>query len=196
MKKSILFVAMMAVVMGASAQFLDFKNNVHRYEIGVNLGVVGPKTSFHDFGFGVSLSAWGVYLDFVDAGPMYKYDNRVASMNDPANLRFLPDSTTTVVNLGYQIPILPWLRIMPLIGFNVNTCGHTDMATHNLEISGDSENVTGELYHDYNRESTWTYLNYGGGLIISPVKWLSIYGVYTVNSIYGGLSFNFSSLAN
>lgn len=185
---------MVTLAMSANAQWFDFKNNVHRYEIGVNLGMAGTNTQFHSFGFGASLCAWGVYLDVITAGPMYKYDNRVASMNDPANLRFLPDSTTTAVNIGYQIPVLPWLRIMPLIGFNVNTSGLTDMATHSAQVSGSEDNVSVELYHDYNRENRWTYFNFGGGLVASPLSWLNIYGVYTTHAIYGGISFNLGAI--
>ena len=183
------------MAMSAKAQWFDFSNNVHRYDIGVNVGVVGQNTEFFGLGFGASVSAWGVYLDFLSAGPMYKYDNRVASMNDPANVRFLPDSTTTTINLGYQIPVLPWLRIMPLIGFNVCTSGYTDMATHNAQTSGTGDNISVELYHDYDREFTWTYFNFGGGLIIQPIKYASIYAVYTTHAIYGGVSLNLSALA-
>ena len=195
MKKTLLIVALVAATMGANAQWFDFKNNVHRYEVGINLGMTGINTGFQDLGWGASVSAWGVYLDFTSAGPMYKYDNRVASMNDPENLRLIPDSTTTTINLGYQIPVLPWLRIMPLIGFTVNTSGHTDMATHNAQTSSDGEYVNVELYHDYIRDYRWSYFNYGGGLVISPVKWVSIYGVYTPRAIYGGVTFNLSALA-
>lgn len=194
MKKSILLVALFTLAMSAQAQWFDFSQNRYRFGIGINLGQVGKEPHFNDFGFGVSLNAWGVYLDFLSAGPVYKYDNRVASMNDPANLRFFPDSTTTVVNLGYQIPVLPWLRIMPLIGFNVNTSGLTDMATHNVQTSGSDESVSVELYHDYNREYTWTYINFGGGLVITPVKYVDIYAVYTSRAIYGGVSFNMGAL--
>ena len=191
MKKALLIFVMGALLsMSASAQWFDFKNNVHRYEIGVNLGMAGTNTAFHDFGFGASLSAWGVYLDVISAGPMYKYDNRVASMNDPASVRFLPDSTTTTVNLGYQVPVLPWLRVMPLVGCNICTSGHTDMATHSAQVSGNDEYVSVELYHDYNREYRWAYFNFGGGLVISPLKWLSVYGVYTTHAFYGGISIN------
>ena len=182
--------------MSSRAQWFDFSENVHRYEIGFNLGMVGVNSEFQDFGWGASISAWGVYLDFLSAGPMYKYDNRVASMNDPANVRYLPDSTTTTINLGYQIPVLPWLRVMPLVGLNVNTSGVTDMATHNAQTSGTGDNVSVELYHDYNKEYTWTYFNFGGGLVISPIKWVSIYGVYTKHAIYGGVTLNLSAFAS
>ena len=195
MKKMLLIFAMGAMLsMSANAQLFDFKNNVHRYEVGFNIGLAGQGTEFQDLGYGASLSVWGVYLDVLSAGPMYKYDNRVASMNDPANVRFLPDSTTTTINLGYQIPVLPWIRVMPLIGFNVCTSGKTDMATHSAEVSGSEDNISVELYHDYNRESRWVYLNYGGGLVISPFKWLSVYGVYTTHAVYGGISLNFGGM--
>ena len=111
MEKTVLFAAMMALVVGANAQWFDFKNNVHRYEIGVNLGVAGLGTEFNDFGIGASLSAWGVYIDFLSAGPKYKYDNHVSDMTNPSAM--VPDSTAWTLNVGYQIPVLPWLRIMP-----------------------------------------------------------------------------------
>ena len=195
MKKSIIIAAMMAVAMGASAQWLDFTNNANRYEIGINLGVAGMNSEFHDFGIGASLSAWGVYLDFITAGPMYKHDDRSASMNDPVELRLLPDSTTTSINLGYQIPVLPWLRVMPLVGININTCGYTDMSRTQTETSEYGNTVNVNLVHPYTEERTWASFNFGGGLFISPVKWVSIYGVYTINAIYGGLSFNLGALA-
>lgn len=194
MKKSILFVAMATMALTASAQWFDFSQNAHRYSIGFNLGQAGNSSQFHDFGFGASLSAWGVYVDFISAGPQYKYDNRVASINDPATVRFVPDSTTTVVNLGYQIPVLPWLRIMPIIGFNINSSGRTDLATHSAETTGTAESVSVELYHDYTREQSWNYLNYGGGIFVRPVKWIDIYGVYTIHAIYGGISFNLDAI--
>lgn len=196
MKKILLVAALAVMTMTANAQWFDFSNNVHRYEIGFNLGMVGTPAEFHDFGFGASLSAWGVYLDFITAGPMYRNDNRNASMNDPDEVRFLPDSTTTTVNLGYQIPVLPWLRIMPLVGVNFNSSGYTDMATLNAQTSGSSDNVSVDLYHDYNREYSWSYFNFGGGLVITPIKWVSIYGVYTTRSIYGGITINLGTLIN
>ena len=185
---------LVAVTMSANAQWFDFKNNVHRYEIGLNLGMTGINTGFEQFGWGASLSAWGVYLDFTSAGPMYKYDNRVASMNDPANLRFLPDSTTTTINLGYQIPVLPWLRVMPLVGYCQTNYGVTDMGTLNAETS---ENST-TLYHDYTVTpgSRKHYFNFGVGLSIRPVKYIDIYGVYSRRAIYGGISINLDAFVD
>lgn len=193
MKKSIIIAALMAVTMGASAQWFDFKNNVHRYEIGLNLGVPGLNTEFHDFGIGVSVSAWGVYIDFLKAGPMHKYDNHVADMTNPAAL--VPDSTAWTLNVGYQIPVLPWLRIMPVIGHSHNTSGYTDYSTVNVETSGDEYSSSSQMYHDYVKQKGYGTLNFGGGVVISPIRWMSIYGVYTKHAIYGGLTFNLSAIA-
>lgn len=194
MKKTILFAALAAVAMSASAQWFDFKNNVHRYEIGLNLGVAGMNSEFRDFGIGASVSAWGVYLDFITAGPMYKHDSRVASMNDPVDQRLIPDSTTTAINIGYQIPVLPWLRVMPLVGVNVNTSGYTDMSRIETETSSSDDYTTVNIVHPYDSERTWTSFNFGGGLVVSPFMWLSVYGVYTTNAIYGGITVNLSGL--
>ncbi|MBR6049258.1 MAG: hypothetical protein IKP83_03740 [Bacteroidales bacterium] len=188
MKKTVfILAAMMAVAMSANAQWFDFRNNVHRYEIGINLGVAGLGTQFHDFGFGANLSAWGVYLDIVTAGPMYKYDNHV----NVGIAAMVPDSTATSISLGYQIPVLPWLRIMPIIGHTHVTSGYTDFSTVNVEVNENS----GQMYHDYVKQGPARhYWHFGGGLVISPVKWVSIYGVYTTHAAYGGLSFNLGAL--
>ena len=194
MKKTLLLAALVAVAMSANAQWFDFKNNVHRYEIGVNLGMPGLNTEFYDFGIGASLSAWGVYIDFLHAGPKYKYDNHIADMTNPAAM--VPDSTTWTLNVGYQIPVLPWLRIMPIIGHCHNTSGYTDYSTVNVEVSGDEYSATGQMYHDYIKQKGHGTLNFGGGLIVSPIRWMSIYGVYTTHAIYGGITFNLSALSS
>ena len=53
------------------------------------------------------------------------------------------------------------------------------------------------MYHDYVKQgSAGHYFNFGGGIVISPIKWVSLYGVYTKQAIYGGITFNLSPLAN
>lgn len=192
MKKSILLVALMALTMGASAQWLDFKNNANRYEIGFVLGEAGINTEFHDFGFGGSVSAWGVYVDFLKAGPKYRYDNHVADMTNPAAM--VPDSTAWSLSVGYQIPILPWLRIMPIVGHSHNTSGYTDYSTVNIETNDSESGTSSQMYHDYIRQKGHGTFNYGGGIVVSPFSWLSLYGVYTVHTIYGGISINLGGI--
>lgn len=181
MKKSLLIAALMAVAMSASAQWFDFSNNKDRYEVGFNIGMAGLNTTYQDFGAGASISAWGVYIDCLSAGPEHRYDNHV-------NGNLWEDSTAVVVNAGYQIPVLPWLRVMPMVGYCQTTYGLTDASTVNVETNENSSSI----YHDYVvlAGTRKHYFNFGAGIIVSPFKWCSIYGVYSRNAIYGGISVN------
>lgn len=192
MKKNIIFAAIMAMALSASAQLFDFSSNNGRFDLGIQIGQVGIGTEYCDFGWGASLSCYGVYVDFLSAGPKYKYDNHI-NVGPSAQM---PDSTTMTANIGYQIPVLPWLRILPLIGFSRTTSGYTDFSTVNAETTTSGDYVDVQLYHDYVRQKSWNRINYGGGLVIQPVKWVSVYGVYTIHSIYGGIAINFMAFRN
>lgn len=193
MKKTLLLFAMGVMLsMNANAQWLDFSNNTGRLGVGLQLGQTGIGTNFTQFGWGISFDVYGVYIDFISAGPMYKYDNHV----NVGSTAMVPDSTVLNINIGYQIPILPWLRIMPVVGHCHTTHGYTDFSTVNIDVDNYDTYSTARMYHDYVKEgSARHYWNYGGGLIIQPVKWINIYGVYTVRSIYGGISLNLSAFS-
>ena len=193
MKKALLIFAMGALFsMSASAQWFDFSNNNKRLNVGLHVGPTGIGTDFSQFGWGGSLDVYGVYIDYIGAGPMYKYDNHV----NVGPTAMMPDSTVSTINIGYQIPILPWLRIMPVIGHCHTTHGYTDFSTVNVEVTGSSESTSAQMYHDYVKEGAARhYWNYGGGIIVTPVKWVNIYGIYTIRSIYGGISFNLGALS-
>lgn len=188
MKKNIILAVLMAMALGASAQWFDFSNNTGRFDLGVHLGNTGIGTNYTDLGWGASASIYGVYIDCITAGPKYKYDNHV-EVGPSAQV---PDSTVLCINLGYQIPVLPWLRVMPIVGHCHTTAGYTDFSTVNVEVNGSGESTSAQMYHDYVKTpgSSRHYWNYGGGLVLQPVKWVSVYGVYTVRAIYGGLVFN------
>ena len=189
MKKLLLIAALMAVAMSASAQWFDFSNNKGHFDLGFHLGQVGIGCPYTSLGFGASLNVYGVYVDFISAGPEYKYDNHIETGPEAK----VPDATTMTASIGYQIPVLSWLRIMPLIGFSRTTKGYTDFSTINAETTSGENYVDVQLYHDYITEHSWNSFNFGGGLVIQPVKWVSIYGVYTTHSIYGGISVSFGS---
>lgn len=187
MKKTLIVAALLAAGMGAHAQWFDFSTNKNHLDIGFTLGEVAPFTEYSDFGAGVSLSAYGVYIDFVSAGPEHKYDNHVTNT-------LYNDSSAFVIDAGYQIPVLPWLRVMPLVGYGQTNYGITDASTVNVETN---EN-TSSVYHDYTvtAGSRKHYFNFGAGLVVQPLRWLNIYGVYTRKAIYGGLSINLGAFAN
>lgn len=185
MKKIVIIAALVALTTGANAQFFDFSNNNNRYELGFNLGVTGLNTTYNGFGWGMNFSVWGGYIDFNYSGPEHRYSNRV-------NSTLWEDSTAFVLNVGYEIPILPWLRVIPLVGWCQTTYGLTDAETVNIETTEDNSRI----FHDYNviKGSRKYYFNFGAALMVQPLRWMSIYGVYTRNAIYGGLSFNLANI--
>lgn len=187
MKKSMLLLAAIAAfTMSANAQWFDFGNNRHNYSIGFQGGVGAYGTEYAEAGFGFSFQAWGVQVDFIDVVPAHRYDNHVTNT-------LYRDSASFTINLSYKIPVLPWLRVMPVLGYCQTNYGDTDATTVNVDVD---EN-TASVYHDYNvfPGSRKHHFNYGIGLSVRPVKYVDIYGVYSARAIYGGVSLNLESLA-
>lgn len=178
-------VALTAFV-SANAQFMDFSNNNRRFGLGLNFGQVGTTTEYARFGMGANLEICGFYADFIWAEPQHKYDNHFGSDTK------WNDNQAFAINGGYMFPILPWLRIMPLAGYAQTNEGVTDASTLNISTSENSST----LYHDYIVDPTTRkeYFNYGGGISIQPIKWVSIHGVYTKYAIYGGFKFDLGAL--
>ncbi len=187
MKKTLLLVALMAMFMSANAQWFDFSNNNERISIGFNLGQVGTGTYYKDLGFGASVEILGVYFDYIGAGPAHKYDNHLNQTWE--------DSLSWAAHIGYQIPVLPWLRVMPMIGYSQTNHGITDGSTLNIE---NNDNGNNRLYHDYYvaAGSRRHSFNFGCGLVITPLKYFSVYGVYTRRAIYGGISINLAAFGD
>ncbi|MBR1833993.1 MAG: hypothetical protein IJ785_00570 [Bacteroidales bacterium] len=175
----IIFALLAFVGSSANAQWFDLANNKNRLTIGFQLGQAGVGTEYSGFGFGGSVSAFGIYLDALVSGPQHQNDNHVNST------RYMDDEAFTI-NLGYQIPVLPWLRIAPIIGYCQTNYGYTDMSTVNVHVTEGS--TRGSIYHDYYPQKRFHEFNYGGGIFIQPFKYVEIYGVGTVRAIYGGIS--------
>lgn len=183
-KKSIILFALLALTVGsAKAQWFDFSQNLTDASVGVNVGVVGyhfdgqiDKT-YADLGVGASISLLGLYLDFIYQSPEHKWDRTVTQEE-------YPDNTALTINVGYKIPVLPWLNITPVIGYSNETYGRTLGNT----IGVDTENH--KIYHDYVRDGIFSHFNYGAGLSVRPISWLEIGGVCTAHALYGNLSFN------
>ena len=186
MKRIVLCIAvMLATTVGSNAQWLDFANNKDHYSIGFNIGQVGTGTNYKSLGFGASIEAWGVYIDYIGAGPEHQFDNHVGEYT-------WEDSVSWALNIGYQIPVLPWLRVMPLLGYSQTNNGLTYGNTLNIETNENSSN----LYHDYKviSGSRKHSFNFGCGIVIQPIEYFNIYAVYTRRAIYGGISLNLHSL--
>ena len=182
MKKALLAAALLLVSFGAKAQLFDFSNNNDRYELGINIGQAGSFSEYANFGMGLNTVVWGVYVDFLKADAQHKYDNHVTDTQ-------YNDTEAFSINVGYQIPILRRIRIMPLVGYSQTNEGVTDCSTVN--ISGGESSAT--MYHDYDVTpgSRRHYFNFGGGISIQPCRWFSINAVVTANAIYGGIGIDF-----
>ncbi len=188
MKRALLTIILsLTALAAANAQCFDFSLNNGRYEAGINFGEIATTTSYSRLALGGSLMAWGVYLDITTAPPQHRYDNRVSDTK-------WNDDKVVLINAGYQVPVLKWLRIMPLIGYMQTNEGVTDASS--LRVEGDESSVT--LYHPYRVTpgSRNHYFNFGGGISIQPLKWFSINMMYTRYSIHGGIGISIPSFAH
>ena len=168
MKRLIISLVLLSVTVCAHAQLFDFSSNNNRYEIGLNLGQMAFNTQYVRFGMGVNTLAWGVYLDLNMTAAQHKFDRKFSDTQ-------WNDDEFFNINLGYQIPILPWIRVMPLLGYAQTTEGITDASTINIDISPGEESNSASIYHTYTVTpgSRVHYFNYGGGVSTQPLKWFS-----------------------
>ena len=185
MKRLIISLVLLSATVCAHAQFFDFSSNVHRYEMGLNFGQMAFNTQYARFGMGMNLLAWGVYLDFNKTDAQHKYDGKFSDTQ-------WNDDEFFNISLGYQIPILRWFRVMPLVGYAQTNEGITDASTINIKTGEESSSV----YHTYTVTpgTRVHYFNFGGGISIQPLKWFSINFAYTRYAIYGGFAIDIDAL--
>ena len=184
-KLTTLFFSLILCAGVANAQWFDFANNEERMTLGVHLGEAGFGTDYADLGFGVSLSCYGVYLDFILSGPQHKNDNHV-------NNTLWQDDEAWSINIGYQFPILSWLRIAPIVGYSQENYGVTDASTVNISV----DEYSGSIYHDYYPMERFHHFNFGGALFAQIGRYVELYAVGTRYAIYGGIGLNITNLAN
>ena len=196
MKRVLLVLVFLACCLGAQAQggfaqvekeykLFDFQFNAKRMEFGLNVGQAGSFSPYADFALGANLLVNGFYVDFLASDPQHKYSRTSDTKWN--------DHVAFCINAGYQIPILKWLRLMPLIGYAQTNDGITDASVTIWEIDEDSS----DTYHPYKvtRGSRSHYFNYGGGLSIQPCKWFSINLIATNNALYGGVGVDLVTIA-
>ena len=173
-------------VLGKEIKLFDFTLNTNRLEAGFNFGQAASFSDYARFTFGANVMVGGVYLDFLSADPQHKYS--------PLSDTQWNDTRAFCINAGYQIPVLSWLRVMPLVGYAQTNDGITDASETIYDFSEDTGLST---YHPYKvtQGSRQHYFNYGGGLSIQPCKWFSINLIGTRHAIYGGIGVNLLSIA-
>lgn len=188
--------ALFSCALGANAQtyggagiekefhLFDFQLNTKRIEMGVTVGQVGSFTDYARFGMGAYVLVGGVYVDFLHAEPQHKHTRTTGEYT-------WHDTSAFCINAGYQIPILSWLRIMPVAGYAQTNEGITDASTINLEYDNS------DWFHTYTVTpgSRKHYFNYGGGLSIQPFKYVTFNVVATRYAIYGGIGVDLIAVA-
>ena len=198
MKRLFVIIAFLALSVGAGAQtgagasigkeieLFAFPLNTKRFEAGFNIGQAASFSEYARFTFGANVMISGVYLDFLSADPEHKYS--------PTSDTRWNDHKAFCINTGYQIPVLSWLRVMPLVGYAQTNDGITDASQTYLDFDVDSGSST---YHPYKVTpgSRLHYFNYGGGLSIQPCKWFSINLIGTRHAVYGGIGVNLLAIA-
>lgn len=194
MRRLVVSIAMLALGLGVYAQsgtgavfekeyhLFDFSVNASRLEMGLNFGQAGSFTDYARFGMGANLLVNGFYVDFIKTEAQHKYDGKIKDTQ-------YNDNEAISINVGYQFPVLGWLRIMPLLGYAQTNDGITDGSS--LELDAGDE-VSSSWYHRYEVTpgSRTHYFCFGGGVSIQPCKWFSINLIATTHAIYGGIAFN------
>lgn len=189
MKKSLFFVVLLALIAGtAQAQWLDMRNN-QRAAIGLNIGAVGYgltgngiNTQYNGLGIGFNFSIGGVYIDFIRQWPEHQYEHTVYDPTNPINGWY--DHTALAINVGYQIPVLPFLFVTPLVGYSNETDGFTKMGS--VHVDQESH----ELVHDYEVLQRYNHFNYGLGVSTRLFDCIEFGVVATNHALYGTLSYS------
>lgn len=186
MKRLVLMiVAALTASVAANAQWFDFSNNSDRLEAGINIGAAGTTTPRSGFAMGANLMYSGFYLDFIHKNPEHRYFNEISDQK-------WNDSAAFAIHVGYQIPVLSWLRIMPLVGYSQTNEGVTDGTR---AVWGGDDGL--DWYHPYEVTSGTREhrFNFGGGISVQPSRWFSINLIYTRYAIYGGVGLNLLEFA-
>ena len=187
MKRYIISLVLLSVTVCAHAQLFDFSSNNNRYEAGLNFGQMAFNTQYARLGMGLNMLAWGVYLDLNMTAAQHKFERKFSDTQ-------WNDDEFFSISLGYQIPILSRIRIMPLLGYAQTNEGITDASTFNINPGEELSSTS--IYHTYTVTpgSRVHYFNYGGGVSIQPLKWFSINFAFTRYAVYGGFAIDIDSL--
>lgn len=180
MKKMILAVALLLTGMTANAQWFPFRDvNTTHYGVGFHGGALGLGKEVTRAAFGVNALAYGVYLDFLYNSPQHRHDPKMDVWND---------SSVFSLHIGYQIPILEFLRIIPIVGYAEVNKGVTDGTQYSYEYSSGSKQWL--VYNKYTKEWKDGGFDAGGSLVVN-IGPVNIFVTGTMSSVYGGVGVEF-----
>lgn len=181
MKKIFLAMVILLGSVTANAQnwFPVADVNAHHFGFGIQGGSLGMGKEVTRAAFGANFLAYGIYLDCLYASPQHRSDPKMAVWDDNSGFS---------IHLGYQVPILEWLRIIPIIGYAEVSKGTTDGTDYNYEYSTSSHRWI------INNKYTKTWKDGGfdaGGSLVVNVGPVNIFVTGTMCSVYGGIGVEF-----
>lgn len=183
MKRILLVIIIAACPLVAKAWRPDFSLNKNVYSLGMMGGVIGYGTEHQNISFGANVTIGGVSVDFLAYGSEHLSTPEEQKWNDKESF---------VVNVGYHIPLCKYVRVYPLVGLSERSNGVTDGSKY--KMIWDTDDISQTRFNDYTRTQTMYEFNYGGGIAITPLRWLTIHLVASRYAMYGGIGLNLSRL--
>lgn len=175
MKKVLLLLVVILSVNDLLAKvFFPFKEVNKEWSIGIIGGYVGYGRGISNGAVGVSLAIKGFYADVMGWPSSHENDMGVDKWSD---------KMTTVVHIGYQIPIVKNLRFIPVIGYAKIAYGTTDGSDYTISDSG-------IVHNKFSEKKSVSGLDFGGIAVIN-VKKVNINLAFTKYSILGGIALEF-----
>ena len=172
MKKIICAILFVLISICTNAQsFFERNKNV---SLGIQFGAV-DQHNHTEMGFQtlmVNTTCYGVYLDVGGWPRSHGDDVRIDEWDDEYCFAF---------HLGYQLPVLKWLKITPIAGYYKHESGYTDGSHWKVVNYG--------ISNKFVAQDKLNGFDYGCNIQID-IKQFSIFGTITKNMWYAGIGFN------
>ena len=147
---------------------------------GGSIGFIGGAVGINDDpsapALGLNGTIYGIYIDFLfwprahaNSTDVDKHENEKQAIS---------------AHIGYQIPLLKWLSIIPIAGYTQVENGTTD-GSH-WKSSSSSGIVNSYVVDEDNKG-----FDFGGILVFNISKSVRVYATGTTRAVYGGIGFKF-----
>ena len=142
--------------------------------LGVMYGKIGASEEISQNAWGLNLQIFGLYFDCM--GKPRKHGNDVA-------IDKWKETEAVSYHFGYQIPIVEYVRIIPIIGYYSVKTGTTDGYNWSVTQNG--------ISNAFNIDKKNCGMDCGGVLVLN-YSFVCLYGAYTKhNQFYGGVGIEY-----
>ena len=181
MKKALLTLAILFTCISANAQWFPFKDvNIGHFGMGIHGGVLGLGKEVTRAAFGANALVYGVYLDVLFNEPEHLHVPKPEVWKD--------DTQAFSIHIGYQIPILEYLRIIPIVGYAEVSKGDTDGTAFTVGYSNNTNRWGVRNFFT----KKWSDGSFNaGGSVVANLGPVNVFVTGTMCSVYGGLGLEF-----